>query len=84
MPRVDWKCIRYAQKELCIKKRIRLDEFRKAWVKRFGEPSSDSDRRFLEQGIKDFYEDYLTSGELDLQGYFQSIEGSSSAGEHIT
>ena len=78
MAEVDWKCIRYSQKELCIRKRIGLDEFRKGWIRAFGEPQSDADRRFLQEGIKDFYEDYLTSDAPDLSSYFKSIVG------HIT
>ena len=72
--KVDWKCIRYAQKELCIKKRMSLDEFRNAWIKYFGEPQSDQDRWFLQYGIRDFYEDYMTSTYKNVYDYFKSIE----------
>lgn len=72
MAKIDWKCIRYAQKELCIKKAIGLDKFKEIWVKTFGEPTSDSDRKFLQTGIKDFYEDYLTSDAPDVASYLKS------------
>ena len=70
---VDWKCIRYAQKELCIHKAITLDEFRDAWVKHFGSPTNDSDKMFLKVGIDSFYEDYMTSTTPTLELYFKGI-----------
>ena len=70
---VDWRCIKYAQKKLCIKKHITLDEFRAAWVKFFGQPQNEQDRRFLREGIKDFYEDYLTSTVKNIYEYFKTI-----------
>ena len=71
---IDWKCIRYAQKELCIRKRISFSKFKEEWVKFFGPPRDEHDRKFLEgSGIEAFYEDYLTSTEPDLETYFKKI-----------
>jgi len=84
MTRIDWKTIRYAQKELGIRKRISLEEFKNRWVKHFGPPQSDQERRFLEEGIKDFYEDYMTSTSPNLVAYFESItESAGATAEHI-
>lgn len=80
MAKIDWECIHYAQKELCIKKRISITKFQEAWRRYFGEPQSDSDRYFLREGIELFYEDYLTSTTPDLSSYFKGIVSE----EHIT
>lgn len=70
---VDWKCIRYAQKELCIHKAITLQEFKVAWVKHFGQPTNKSDEMFLKVGVDSFFEDYMTSTTPTLELYFKEI-----------
>ena len=70
---VDWECIRYAQKEMCICKSITLSEFRDAWIKHFGPATNKSDEMFLKVGIQSFYEDYMTSTTPTLELYFKEI-----------
>ena len=73
---VDWQCIRYAQKELCIKKNIRLDQFKERWILFFGKPTSDSEKNFFLPGggIEMFYEDYMTDRDSsNLDEYLGSI-----------
>ena len=70
---VDWKCIKYAQEELCIHKRIGSNEFKNAWIRHFGRPTSKADEMFLKVGIDDFFEDYMTSKALNVSEYFKEI-----------
>jgi len=71
---IDWKTIRYAQKELKIRKRLSPEEFKTAWINYFGEPKTEQERIFLNSGIWDFYEDYMTSNFKDVKEYFRYIE----------
>jgi len=52
---------------------VSRETFRDAWVRRFGSAGSDAERRFLDVGIDDFREDYLSGSPQALQTYFDCI-----------
>jgi len=71
--KVDRKVIREAQKELGITKKITLSDFRKAWISVKGKPQTKQEENFLYgQGLKDFYEDYMT--DKDSRNVYQYLK----------
>ena len=76
--KVDWRTIHSEQKESGIRKRMTLDEFRRAWIKAKGPAQDKSDERFLYgQGLKDFFEDYMCS---DSKNVWEYLRGTSKRG----
>ena len=62
--KVDRRTIQVEQKELGIKKALSLASFKRAWIKVRGKPTTKQEQNFLDgQGLKDFYEDYMTDAD---------------------
>ena len=53
--------------------KVSLEKFREAWIKEIGKPKSEKDEKFLDRGIKDFYEDYYFYN-VSLGEYFLKIK----------
>lgn len=52
---------------------VTLEEFKRAWIKHHGSPQNESEKQFLENGIRMFWGDYITSDAGSLKEYFKDI-----------
>jgi hypothetical protein len=71
------------QEGMSVAPYIDLDEFRVLWVAAHGVPSTSEEEDFLKRGIRDFWDDYLTSGQ-NIQDYFKTISTEENYGPPLT